>query len=212
MTPPPVRWAPAAILLLGALAGARTALAQPAQSPRCAAAVTAGGHPPALWAEVAAPDAAGGVALTEATRLAIGDRYPLCILPEPVAADLDVTLRFRPVAGRIDRAGGIAVRVADADTYYLLPANAAEDNVRLYHVTRGRRVQFAGRERIAIAPGAWHRLRLRLEGERFAAWLDDVPLFEARDGRIAAPGRIALWSIADSETHFEMPPRVEVLR
>jgi hypothetical protein len=112
----------------------------------------------------------------------------------------------------MDRAGGIAVRVADANAYYVLRANAAEDNVRLYHVTGGRRVQFAGKEGLRIALGRWHTLRLRAEGDRFAAWFDGTPVFEARDARIPGPGRIALWSIADSHTLFEIPPRVEAIR
>ena len=171
---------------------------------QCEAAVTAGGRPPARW-----ESAEGG--MTEATRLRVADRYPLCIYPAPVARDVDVTLRFRPVGGRMDRAGGIALRLQDENTYYVLRANAAEDNVRLYHVTGGRRVQFAGRERLPIAMGAWHTLRLRLEGDRFMVWLDEEPLFEARDGRIAGAGRVALWSITDSQTVFEAP-RIEVLR
>jgi hypothetical protein len=185
---------------LGTLLLALPGLAQA----QCEPAVTAGGRPPARWESVE-----GGV--TEATRLRVADRYPLCIYPAPVARDLDVTLRFRPVGGRMDRAGGIAVRLQDENTYYVLRANAAEDNVRLYHVTGGRRVQFAGRERLPIAMGAWHTLRLRLEGDRFMAWLDEAPLFEARDTRIAGAGRVALWSIADSQTIFEAP-RIEVLR
>ena len=64
---------------------------------------------------------------------------------------------------------------------------------------------------LPIALGAWHTLRLRLEGDRFMAWLDEKPLFEARDARIAGAGRVALWSIADSQTVFEAP-RIEVLR
>ena len=149
--------------------------------------------------------------MTEATRQRIGDRYPLCIYPAPIARDVDVTLRFKPIGGRMDRAGGIAVRLRDADTYYVLRANAAGDNVRLYHVTGGRRVQFAGRESLPIALGAWHTLRLRLEGDHFMAWLDERPLFEARDAHIADAGRVALWSINDSQTVFEAP-RIEVLR
>jgi len=177
----------------------------------CTPAVTAGGTPPARWDTVPTPEAAGGVALTEATRQRVSDRYPLCILPAPVATDLDVTLRFRPEGGRMDRAGGIAVRLRDPDTYYVLRANAAEDNVRLYYVTQGRRVQFAGRERIAIALNAWHTLRLRVEGDAFRAWFDGNLVIEAHDARIAGPGRVALWSIADSQALFEAP-RIEVLR
>ena len=185
---------------LGALLLVLPGLAQA----QCEAAVTAGGKPAARWETTE-----GGV--TEATRLRVADRFPLCVYPAPVARDLDVTLRFRPIGGRMDRAGGIAVRLQDENAYYVLRANAAEDNVRLYHVTGGRRVQFAGRERLPIAMGAWHTLRLRLKGDRFMAWLDEKPLFEARDGRIAGAGRVALWSIADSQTVFE-PPRIEVLR
>lgn len=177
----------------------------------CEALVTGGGTPAARWEQVATPDAVGAVAYTEATRLAVSDRYPICVFAEPSARDLDVSVRFRPIGGRMDRAGGLAVRVHDANTYYVLRANAAEDNVRLYHVTQGRRVQFAGKERVPIVLGAWHSLRLRLEGERFQAWLNERLLFEARDGRIVTPGRVALWSIADSQTLFETP-RIEVIR
>ncbi|WP_431268594.1 hypothetical protein [Dankookia sp. P2] len=170
---------------------------------QCEAAVTAGGKPPACWER-----AEGGA--TEATRLRFADRYPLCIYPAPVARDVEVKLRFRPVSGRMDRAIGFAVRLQDPDTYCVLRANAEEDNVRLCRVTGGRRVQFAGRERLPIAMSAWHTLRLRAEGDRFMAWLDGESLFEARDSRISGAGRIALWSIADSQAI--KAPRIEVLR
>lgn len=196
-------------LVLPALLLASPAAAQ--QAADCEPAVTGGGTPPARWIEQPEAEARAGVALTEATRLPVADRYPICIFAAPLARDLDVTLRFRPIGGRMDRAGGIAVRVRDPNTYYVARANAAESNLRLYHVTGGRRVQFAGREGVRIEPGAWHILRLRLEGDRFMVWFDGTPMFEARDARIAGPGRVALWSISDSHTLFD-PPVIEVLR
>lgn len=178
---------------------------------QCEPAVTGGGEPPARWESLIDREAASGSGLVEATRLRVADRYPLCIFPMPVATDVDVTLRFKPLGGQMDRAGGLAVRLHDANTYYVLRANAAEDNVRLYHVTGGRRVQFAGREGLSIAMNRWHTLRLRVEGDRFMAWFNGAPVFEARDARIPGPGRIALWSIADNQTLNEAP-RIEVLR
>jgi hypothetical protein len=48
-------------------------------------------------------------------------------------------VRFKSIAGQIDRAGGIAVRLADADNYYVVCANALENNVNRYRVVQGSR-------------------------------------------------------------------------
>ncbi len=194
----PRAWLAAALLLLALPC---VAAAQPQD---CTAMLTGQGAAP-RWQAVADPSAPGGQAMTEATRLAIDERYPLCVLAAPVAADLDVSVGFRAIAGRLDRAAGIAVRLTDAATYYVVRANAAENNVRLYHVTGGRRVQFAGRDRVPVTTGTWHTLRLRVQANRFAVYLDGQHLFDAEDSRIAAPGRVALWTKADSATHFTAP-------
>ncbi|WP_241671182.1 hypothetical protein [Dankookia rubra] len=169
-----------------------------------APAVIAGGQPPSHW------DSVAGV-MTEATPLRIADRSPPCIHLAPVARDADVTLRFRPVDGCMDPAGGIAVWVQDANTSYVSRVTAAKDYIRLYPVSGGRRIELAGRDRLPIAAGTWHTLRLRPEGDRFMAWPDEELLFRARNSRIAGAGRAALRSIADSQTICE-PPRIEVLR
>jgi hypothetical protein len=174
----------------------------PPVSAQCQPAVTGGGQPPARW--VAAQDA-GRRVLTEASRRPVADRFTLCIYDAPYLRDVDISLRFKPVGGIMDRAGGIAVRVQNPNTYYVLRANAAEGNVRLYHVTGGARVQFAGRDGVAMAPAAWHTLRLRLVGDHFLAWFDGAPMFEARDLRINTTGRVALSTIADSQILFAAP-------
>ena len=82
-----------------------------------------------------------------------------------------MSVRFRPVAGKVDQAGGIAVRVKDARNYYVVRANALEDNVRLYAVVDGDRRQFAGKA-VKVATNQWHTLRLRAIGDRFAVFFD----------------------------------------
>ena len=150
---------------------------------------------------MAEPEAPRGLALAETSRDKTDARVPVCIYQNITARDVDVTVRFRPVGGSMDQAGGIAVRLSDARNYYLVRANALENNVRLYLVADGVRRQFAGRD-VKVASGEWHTLRLRAEGEAFRVFFDNQALFEARDGRMTGAGRVALWSKADSVTHF----------
>jgi hypothetical protein len=169
----------------------------------CVAALTGGGVP-SRWVVARATDEGGERAVTEITRDRTAYRFPLCILEGrslSQLADLDVSIRFRPVDGKVDQAAGIAVRVRDPKNYYVVRANALEGNVRLYLVINGDRQEFAGVSR-KIERGQWHTLRLRVEGEQFAVSYDGQKLFDAKDDRLREPGKIALWTKADSLTEF----------
>jgi hypothetical protein len=129
-------------------------------------------------------------------------RFPLAIDDSFSAADLDVELRFKAVGGRIDQAGGIAVRLADADNYYVVRANALEDNVRFYRVVKGRREQLGGVD-LRVTANEWHALGLRAESERFTVSYDGKVLFSVTDKTFTEAGGVALWTKADSVTRFE---------
>jgi hypothetical protein len=129
-------------------------------------------------------------------------RFPLAIFDPIVAKNVDVSLKFKPVAGRVDQAGGIAVRVADADNYYVVRANALEDNVRFYRVVRGRREQIDGMN-TKVAGNEWHSLGLKAQGDRFTVEFDGKTLFTTTDKTFAGAGKIALWTKADSVTRFD---------
>jgi hypothetical protein len=64
-------------------------------------------------------------------------RLPLAIFEPIVAKNVEISVSFKPVAGRVDQAGGIAVRVLDADNYYVVRANALENNVDSTTLLRG---------------------------------------------------------------------------
>jgi len=158
---------------------------------------------PVKWAilkDASAP--AGPKVLAETSKDTTDYRFPLAIFDHPVAADLDVAVRFKPVSGTVDRAAGIAVRVADANNYYVVRANALEDNVRLYRVTGGQRRQFAGAN-TKVPTGKWQELRLAVHGSRFEVFLDCLSLYGATDSTLSAAGRVALWTKADSVTYFD---------
>jgi hypothetical protein len=129
-------------------------------------------------------------------------RFPLAIFDQPVAADLDAAVRFKPVAGEVDRAAGIALRLSDPNNYYVVRANALEDNVRLYKVVKGQRMQFAGAN-VKVPSGTWQELRLMAQGNRFEVFLNGKSLYNAIDATLTTAGRVALWTKADSVTHFD---------
>jgi len=129
-------------------------------------------------------------------------RFPLAIFNSVVAKNVDVSVKFKPVAGHVDRAGGIAVRVRDSDNYYVARANALEDNVRFYRVVKGRREQVDG-VNTKVTSGEWHSLGLKAQGEKFTIEFDGKTLFTTSDKTFADAGKIALWTKSDSVTRFD---------
>src|SRR4029077_12385810 len=97
--------------------------------------------------------------------------YPPAVHDRLAAANLNAELRFKAVGGKVDQAGGIAVRLEDANKFYVARANALEDNVRFYRVVHGRREQLGGAN-LRVTANQWHTLGLRAEGDRFTVSYD----------------------------------------
>ena len=158
---------------------------------------------PVAWSVIDDPTApAGPKVLAQTSKDTTDYRFPLAVFDQPVLADLDVAVRFKPVSGNVDRAAGIAVRLSDRDNYYVVRANAAEDNVRLYKVVKGDRRQFAGAN-VKVPSGVWQELRLVVRGSRFEVFFEGKSLYSATDTTFTAAGRVALWTKADSVTLFD---------
>ena len=137
-------------------------------------------------------------------------RFPSAVVNDVSAADVEVSVRFRPVSGRVDQAAGLVWRYQDEDNYYLVRANALEDNVVLYKVERGRRIDLplkgAGRtygKASKVPAGQWSILRVVATGPRFEVSLNGVALYEVEDATFSAAGRVGVWTKADSVTHFD---------
>jgi hypothetical protein len=154
------------------------------------------------WRVVTDPTAAGQTAIAQTSTDTTGYRFPVAVYQPVSAKDVDVLIRFKPVGGKVDQAGGIAVRLTTLDDYYVARANALEDNVRFYRVVKGRREQIESAD-TKVAGNQWHTLGLRAEGDRFTVSFDGKELFTARDATFGAPGKVALWTKADSVTHFD---------
>ena len=128
--------------------------------------------------------------------------FPWCVMPKTAVENGFVEVRFKPISGAEDRAGGVIWRWKDGDNYYVARANALENNVALYHTTSGRRVTIKYVD--APVPGnAWHTLRVEFSGKRIKVALDGRTYIELEDSHIAGAGAVGLWTKADSVTAFD---------
>ena len=144
------------------------------------------------WRVVDDPTASNRRAIAQTSTDPTDYRFPLAVYQPIAAKNVDVKLRFKPVAGRVDQAGGLVIRLTTPDDYYVVRANALEDNVRLYRVVKGMREQIKGAN-TKVAANEWHALEFRAEGDRFTITFDGKQLFTARDDAFGGAGSVGLW-------------------
>jgi hypothetical protein len=154
------------------------------------------------WTVVGDPTAAKGRAIAQISKDRTDYRFPLAVYKPFSGKNLEISVRFKPVAGTVDEAGGVALRLLTPDDYYVARANALEDNVRFYRVVKGKREQLASAN-TKISANQWHTLALKAEGDRFTVSFDGKALISAQDGTFPDAGKVALWTKADSVTYFD---------
>jgi len=184
---------------------------KPGEPPKGMTCALTGKGRPGSWkvlADQTAPSAPNVLAQTDDD--STGYRFPVCVADGSSAVDVDLSVRFKPVSGSGDQAAGLVWRYRDADNYYIVRANALENNVVLYKVEGGRRTDLPlkgeGRtygKKAKVPSGAWSTLTVNAKGGLFAVALNGTKLYEVEDSTFAGPGRIGVWTKADSVTHFD---------
>ena len=118
--------------------------------------------------------------------------------------------KFKPVSGKEDQAGGLIFRVKDANNYYVVRANALEDNVVLYKTVDGKRSSLPVKGRTfgygvdAKVPKAkWSTLRVEFRGNLFTVSFNGKKLFDVEDDTFKDAGAVGVWTKADSVTLFD---------
>lgn len=128
--------------------------------------------------------------------------FPWCTQKAVSVADGFVEVKFKPIQGREDRAGGLVWRFKDGDNYYVARANAVEDNVSLYYTTRGSRhtIKYVD---APVAANQWHTLRVEFAGKRIQVSLDGKRYIDLEDVHVSGAGAVGVWTKADSVTAFD---------
>ena len=128
--------------------------------------------------------------------------FPWCVKDTPSFADGRLAVKFKPLSGEEDQAGGLVWRWKNGDEYYVARANALENNVSLYYTQAGRRTTIEYVD-APVARNQWHTLSVALSGTRMRVALDGRTYIDVEDTHIAAAGRVGVWTKADSITLFD---------
>jgi hypothetical protein len=128
--------------------------------------------------------------------------YPVCPKDDTSLKDGYVNVRFKPISGKEDQAGGLVWRAKDANNYYIARANALEDNVTIYHTINGRRTE-KKRTNMKVASNQWHTLCVDFQGNHFTVTFDDKKVIEWDDTTFQNAGKVGVWTKADSVTLFD---------
>src|SRR3954454_2107701 len=149
--------------------------------------------------------------LAQLSRDRTAGRFPLAIWGKALVQDGEISIAFKTVDGSIDQAAGIVWRYQDPNNYYIVRANALENNVVFYKVENDVRTSIAPKGlpsrsygvKHLVPSGRWNNLRVTFTGATFTVFFNQERLFEAQDTTFQKPGKIGLWTKADSVTYFD---------
>jgi len=128
--------------------------------------------------------------------------FPWCVLQTSNLKDGQVSVKFKPISGRIDRSGGLIWRFKNKDEYYVARANALENNVALYYVKDGYRntIKYVDAK---VESNKYSTLKVVFKGDRIQVFLNGKKYIDLKDSHIAHGGKVGLWTKADSNTMFD---------
>ena len=138
-------------------------------------------------------------------------RFPLAIWNGLTIKDGTITVNFKPMSGTVDQGAGLVWRYTDPNNYYIVRANALENNVVLYKVQNGERVSLAPKGAVSNAYGVKHRipkqtwstLSITFQSNLFTVSVDNQQLFQVQDLTFTGPGKTGLWTKSDSVIYFD---------
>ncbi len=146
-------------------------------------------------------DAVQGNVLAQTDADATSYRFPVCVYDKLTTKDADISVKLRAISGKGDQGGGLVWRYRDKDNYYVVRANALEDNVVLYKVQNGKRedlpLKGEGKtygKKVKVPLLQWNTLRVTVAGKLFTVYLNGAKLYEVEDTTFTEAGKVGVWT------------------
>jgi hypothetical protein len=129
--------------------------------------------------------------------------FNLCVAEDTKYQDVDISMAFKAIKGKLDQGGGVVWRYGDGDNYYIARMNPLEDNFRVYKVVAGKRIQLQTKEDLSVKAGEWHTMQVKMAGDHIECFLDGKKYLDVKDDTFKDAGKVGLWSKADAQSHFD---------
>lgn len=137
-------------------------------------------------------------------------RCPLAVFNKTFT-DGELSVKFKTIWGKEDQVAGLMWRYRDENNYYLVRANSKEQNIAFYKVVNGKRTPIIPKGMRVKADGmkhnipfqSWSLLKVTFRGPVFEVYFDHRRVFRVEDNTFTQPGKVGLWTKADSVTYFD---------
>ena len=174
---------------------------EPGKPPQGFSFALTGQGKPGAWV-IRKDDATHGNVLVQADGDTTDYRFPLAIYNDFTGGDVTLSVQFKALSGKGDQGAGLVWRYRDQNNYYVTRCNALEDNCTIYHVVNGRRQAFQNK-RVKVASNVWHTIKVDATRDHFVVTYDGNAVLDAKDETFKEPGKVGLWTKADSVIAFD---------
>jgi hypothetical protein len=127
--------------------------------------------------------------------------FNVCLNEDTLYTHLDISVRTKAVAGKIDQGGGLIWRARDGKNFYVAWFNPLDNSYQVCVVENGHSVDL---QSVAVKDvGDWRTMAVSVTADRIECYLNGKKLLDVKDATFREPGKIGLWTRSDAQTYFD---------
>jgi hypothetical protein len=140
-------------------------------------------------------------ALSQVSRDATDERFPLLVYEGDVYADFTYTAQVKLVDGEKEQMAGLAFRIQDERNFYYVRASALGNTLYFFKVVGGVRSTPIG-TRIDIPKGVWHELAVECRGNQIRVLFNGREAIPTMSDKSFMFGKVGFITKSDTVAHF----------